>query len=354
MKKRQVKKLVRHNVLKVLDAPEYLGDINIPTSVELIQYNDKECLRKTMKEHEQLNGYLQEGFVNWFKVTGIADGKYISEICKSFGLHSFDVRDLLSDARIVKVVAYDQVTFMLTSGFSLKDDEMEDIQIGFILGDNFVISFKEYPITLFDEIEKAIFENNITLRQKGADFLLYLLINAVNAFNNEFILNSEDNLLDIEDELMLQEEAVNVIHILRSQRSRHIQLKRFMLTLREEYENLLHNTNGKVKSENMVYFENLDDKFRTTSNNVENYEEFVKSLIDLYYNNNAMKMNDIMKRLTLVATIFIPLTFLVGVWGMNFANMPELRWKYGYLISWFSFIIIAIGIIVLMKKKKWF
>ena len=354
MKKRQRKKKEIQRSFKVLGTPEYMGNINIPTSVELLQYNDKDYLQQTLPPHDNLKSYIREEYTNWFKITGISDVEYISKICKSFGLHGFDIRELLSDAKVVKVVLYKEVTFALISGYFLNGEEMEDMQIALILGDNFVISFKESPIPVFKDAEKAIAENNIVIRKKGADFLLYILLNAVNAFNNDFILKSEDNLLDIEDQLIAQQDTIDVLHILRSQRARHIQLKRFISALREEYENLLENSNGKVKEENIIYFENLDDKFRTTSSNVDYYEESVKSLIDLYYNNNSMRMNDIMKRLTLVATIFIPLTFLVGVWGMNFTHMPELSWKYGYLMSWSIFVIIVFVVVWLMKKNRWF
>ena len=164
---------------------------------------------------------------------------------------------------------------------------------------------------------------------------------------------SEDYLLEIEDQLIMQNETIDVLHTLSKERMTPIRIKRFMSSLREEFENLLENTNNIIKPENLIYFENLDDKFRTISSNIYSYEELVKSLIDLYYNNNEMKMNKIMKRLTVVATVFIPLTFLVGVWGMNFDIMPELKWKYGYLMSWGLFIIIAGLVVLLMKKKKW-
>lgn len=355
MRKHQHKKKVLHRSSKILGKPEYMGDVNIPTSVELIQYSETFFAQKTLNGHDDLKGYLRNDCVNWFKVTGISDVDYISKICKNFGLHSFDIRELLTDSGVVKVVLYNDVTFTLLSGYYLTEDgSVADVQVAFILGPNFVISFKESPILIFKEVDKAIADNNITVRQRGADFLLYLLMNAVNAFNNDFILRSEDNLWEIEDQLILRQETVDILHILRNQRKVHIQLKRLMSSLREEYENLLENSNGMVRKENMIYFENLDDKFRATSNNIENYEESVKSLLDLYYNNTGMRMNEIMKRLTLVATIFIPLTFLAGVWGMNFDEIPEYSFKYGYLMAWIVFIVIAVIVILLMKKKRWF
>lgn len=329
--------------------------INIPTSVELFQYNVKECSRKTLLSHTDLRKHIVEDKVNWFQVTGISDVEYVSEICKSFGLHSFDIRDLLTEPHVVKFVLYDDVTFALVSGFHYTSDgELEDEQMAFILGDNFVISLKETEMPIFKDIEKIIVENNLTIRRKGADFLLYALLNAVNTMNNELILRSEEQLFTIEDQLIMQKETVDVLHFLHGKRITHMQLKRFMSSFREEHNNLLDNDNKLVKEENIIYFENLDDKLRTTSNNLDNFQESLLSLLDLYYNNNNLKMNEVMKRLTVVSTIFIPLTFLVGVWGMNFKFMPELEWEYGYIVAWGIFIAVVVIMSLLLRKKRWF
>lgn len=342
-------------VYSLLDNHQHVTTKNRNTSVELIQYDKDTVSRTKLDSHADIRKEIDPTKVNWFKVTGIADVEYVSAVCKNFGLHSFDVRDLLTEPHIVKVVLYDDVTFALVSGYHYSaDGELEDEQMAFILGDNFVISFKETDLPVFRDVEKLIADNNLTLRRKGADFLLYTLLSTVNTMNNEMILKSEDQLFQIEDQLIMQNETIDVLHFLHAKRITHMQLKRFMSSFREEYINFFNNDNDLIKSENLVYFENLDDKLRTTSNNLDNFQESLLSLLDLYYNNNNLKMNEIMKRLTVVSTIFIPLTFLVGVWGMNFEVMPELSWKYGYLVAWGIFIFVVIIVSIFLRKKKWF
>ncbi len=332
-----------------------IENCTLQTSVELVQYDKESIARRVLSPHADLHKEINPDKVNWFKVTGIADVEYVSTVCKSFGLHSFDVRDLLTEPHIVKVVLYDDVTFSLVSGYHYNaDGELEDEQMAFILGENFIISFKETDLPVFKDVERLIVDNNLTLRRKGADFLLYALLNTVNTMNNEMILKSEDQLFQVEDQLIMQKETIDVLHFLHSKRITHMQLKRFLSSFREEHNNLLDNSNKLVNEENLVYFENLDDKLRTTSNNLDNFQESLLSLLDLYYNNNNLKMNDVMKRLTVVSTIFIPLTFLVGVWGMNFKVMPELDWEYGYLVAWGIFIAVVVIMSILLRKKKWF
>jgi magnesium transporter len=116
----------------------------------------------------------------------------------------------------------------------------------------------------------------------------------------------------------------------------------------------LHNANKLIKEENIVYFNDFDDRMRTTLGDLASFHESLTSLLDLYYNNNNLKMNEIIKRLTVVSTIFIPLTFMVGVWGMNFKFMPEIEWEYGYFFSWMVLALVALFTYLWMRKQKWF
>lgn len=347
------KKRLENN--KVLSQPTYLGENDIPTTVELVQYGNKSVLVKILSTQQELrNEFVPDG-VNWVRVTGFSDVAYLAKIFKQFGLHNFDVKDLLADQRVAKVALYDNVTFVLTSGFYLdQTDYMDDMQVAFIVGSNYVISLKEASIPVFDEIKRAIEDNNMPLKEKGADFLLSLLLSAINSLNMNTLMKMEDGLTEIEDRLIDQQNEVDIQHFLRRRRLDYTHIKRSIISFREEYNNLLYNTNKLIKDENMVYFNDYDDRLRTTLGNTESLSEALASLLDVYYNNNNLKLNEIIKRLTIISTIFIPLTFMVGVWGMNFKFMPELEWEYGYLVSWGVFVLIAGFAGYWMKKKKWF
>lgn len=159
---------------------------------------------------------------------------------------------------------------------------------------------------------------------------------------------------EMEDKLIHQEDTdKNVMGFLRMRRSDYAVIRRSIMPLREEYVNLLHNSNNLILDDNIMYFNDFDDRLRTTLEELEIMHETLASLIDLYFNNNNLRMNEIIKRLTIVSTIFIPLTFMVGVWGMNFKFMPELEWEYGYVVSWLILIVIAIIAILFLKRKKW-
>jgi len=352
--KKSKNKLPEYSYL--LAKPAYLGDKNIPMSLELIQYDSKHVDMKEIPIQSSIKDSIDSSKVNWFKVTGISDASQVNRICIELGLHGFDVKDLLADQQVVKVVTYDKVTLVLMSSFYQEKDttDMDDMQIALILGENYIVSFQEELIPVFDEVKKEIEGNNVLIRKKGADFLFYILLSAVNLTNINAIMNLEDRLADVEDQLIRQKDSVDILKFLHRCRINYTHIKRSIVALREEYSNLLRNSNKLIKDENIVYFNDFDDRMRTTLGDISSFHESLTSLLDLYYNNNNLKMNEIIKRLTIVSTIFIPLTFMVGVWGMNFKLMPELDWKYGYLVSWLVLALIAIFTYLWMRKQKWF
>ncbi len=357
MKKRTLKKTKnkpRDN--NILTKPIYIGDKDIPMSIELLQYDALRMEVKNMTLQSSIKENIDNSKVNWFKISGISDATQVNRICREFGLHGFDVKDLLADQQVVKIVAYDDVTFVLMSSFYLEPNitGLDDMQIAFIFGNNFIVSFQEALIPVFEEVKQDIEENNGLIRQKGTDFLLYILLNAVNLSNINTIMGIEDYLAEIEDQLIVRKDSIDILQFLHRCRVDYMHIKRSVISLREEYANLLHNTNKLISAENIVYFNDFDDRMRTMLGDLASFHESLTSLLDLYYNNNNLKMNEIIKRLTIVSTIFIPLTFMVGVWGMNFKYMPETEWKYGYIFSWLALGIVAISTYLWMRKQKWF
>ncbi|MDH6307559.1 magnesium transporter [Dysgonomonas sp. PFB1-18] len=352
--KNNKRRLARNNYL--LSKPAYFGDKNIPMTIELIQYDARQLNVKNIPLQSAFKDYIDKTKVNWFKVTGISDAAVVNRICREAGLHGFDVKDLLADQQVVKAVVYDKVTYMLMSSFHQVGDtaNIDDMQIAFILGADYIISFQEELVPVFDDVKKEIEEDNILIRQKAGDFLLYILLNAVNLSNINTVMIMEDHLANMEESLITDNKSADTLRLLHTCRVNYMHIKRSVVSMREEFSNLLHNSNELILKENLVYFEDFDDRMRTTLGDLASFYETLTSVSDLYYNNNNMRMNEIIKRLTIVSTIFIPLTFMVGVWGMNFKFMPELDWEYGYIGSWAVLVLVAILSYLWIRKQKWF
>lgn len=338
-----------------MSVPTYLGDRLFPTQTELIQYTEQSFVTYKVDLGGDLTDKFEPDKNNWLFTKGLSDEGFINKICRSIGLHGFDIRDLLSDQQVVKVAIYPEVAFVIVSGFRLTDkSDLDEIKLAFALGKNYLISFQENEDSPFEEVKKAISENILQVRDKPIDFLLYILLNAVNAININTIMQMENELVEMEELLISGKNPVDVQQLLHQRRINYIQIKRSIISLREEFSNLTQTKSPLINNGDLIYFHNFDDRLRSFYGSLESYHESLISLSDVYYNNNNLIMNNIIKRLTIVSTIFIPLTFLVGVWGMNFKFMPETEWPHGYLFAWICFFLVGIGTFILMKWKKWF
>ncbi|WP_163268240.1 magnesium/cobalt transporter CorA [Dysgonomonas sp. 216] len=357
-KKTTHKSYVRQGNTHLLQNLSYQGSYNVATEVEMIKFNEKEILKKAISEEERLIDQIKDGYVYWFKITGFSDVDRINRICNKFGIQRFDIKDLFSNLQVTKIVTYKTVTFIMMSGCFIDENDCVVVeQIAFILGKNYVISFQETSSPIFDGIITALNNPTLQIRNKGADHLLYFLLNCVHSGYNDIIGKTSEKLDYMEDKLINQDDKEDnnyVMRFLRKRRSDYSIIRRSVMPLREEYKNLLHNSNNLILDENIIYFDDFDDRLRTTLEELEIIHETLASLMDLYFNNNNQRMNEIIKRLTIVSTIFIPLTFMVGVWGMNFKYMPELDWEYGYYVSWITLVIIALIAILFLKRKGWF
>ena len=357
MSKQEQKRAERRRTEKkanFLQNLSYQGPFNIPTTVELIRYNQQQLITKIIHSDQQMQDEIMSGSVSWFKVTGFSDVAYISNICKTFGIHRFDIRDLFSNLQVTKIVTYENVTFTMMTGCFIENGQLGTEQIAFILGKGYIISFQEAPSPIFDDVILAMKESRAQIREKGADYLLYILSNGIHSLFIDAIARINNELDDMEDRLIeLELTDRSIMRFFRKKRTDYALIRRSIVPIREEFDNLLRNSNRIIDDDSIVYFNDFDDRLRTTLEELELLNESIGSLMDLYFNNNNLKMNDIIKRLTIVSTIFIPLTFMVGVWGMNFEIVPEFKWKYGYLFSWGVLISIAVIAILFLKKKKW-
>lgn len=332
----------------------YEGDIHVATSIELIQYNGKQFLTKSVLAKTKLKELIDVTFVNWFKVTGISDVDTINHVCLSFGLNKLDVKDLLSAKQVTKITVSERTTFILIREHRNNAQDIQSTQIAFILGDNYIISFQEAPEPIFDDIKEAIQDSRVQIRENKADYLLYILLSNVYSINNETIMKISDRIEEVEDDLINDTEGdIDIMRFIQVQKRVYTLLKRSIISVREELVNILHNSNKLIKEENLVYFRDYDDKLKVTLDDLEIYHLSIGSLSDFYFNKNNLQMNYIIKKLTIVSTIFIPLTFVVGVWGMNFELMPELKWRYGYLFAWGIMFLIIILAIFFLRRKRW-
>ncbi len=336
----------------------YTGNSTLATHLTLTSYNATEIQEASGTSIKDVSQTLDTNRINWLQVYGLKDTETIRDICEHFEIDYLVLQDILNAEHPTKIEEHEKYMFMIMKIFRFNEanneDDLEKQHLAIVQGDNFVITFAEWDSPIFDGIEKALHNNTLKIRTRQSDYLLSVILNSV-VSNYTYIVNAIDDALDdLEEELLKTTNGKDIGAQIQTLRRQHIKIKRGVYPLKEQYNKLLRAENLLIHKVNRAFFNDVNDHLQFVLQTIEICRETISSLVDLYISNNDLKRNDIMKRLTVVSTIFIPITFLAGVWGMNFGIMPELDWKYGYLVAWGLMIIIGGGIYLFFKWKKWY
>lgn len=341
----------------------YNGESQTPTHLHLCVYNETEIQEVTGNKFQPIAKALNNERTNWLQVHGLRNTELIREICTHFEIDFLVLQDILNANHPTKIEEHEKYTVLILKIFrfvsSVEDstnalNELEQQQVCIIQGNNYVLTFTENETDFFDDITAALQNDVMKIRGRQTDYLLSVLLNSVMGNYITTVSDIDDSLEDLEEELLTITNGKDIGIQIQSLRRQYMLMKKAVLPLKEQYIKLLRVENSLMHKVNRAYFNDVNDHLQFVLQTLEICRELLSSLVDLYISNNDLRMNDIMKRLTVVSTIFIPLTFLVGVWGMNFKMMPELDWRYGYLAAWGTMAIIGIIIYWYFKKKKWY
>jgi len=233
-----------------------------------------------------------------------------------------------------------------------KTTEINSEQVSIILGQNYVISFQEKEGDVFNPIRERIRTGKGRIRKMGADYLAYGLIDAI--VDGYFLILEKlgENIEDVE-ETMMSNPTPETLHSIHRLKRKMISIRKSVWPLREAVSTLERSDSSLIQDPTRIYLKDVYDHTIQVIDTVETFRDMLSGILDIYLSSISNKMNEIMKVLTIIATIFIPLTFIAGVYGMNFENMPELKWRWGYPAIWFVMLFIGILMLVYFRKKKW-
>lgn len=339
------------------DKYRYTGHFAVPTRIRLTNFN-KGVLETVElgEETESFKQYLREDCINWFEVTGLTNASLIERFSKEMGLDSLDLRDILTPSHVVKIDVYkERVCFILNLCTFNEERKIVVEHMAIHVSRNVVISFKEGESDIFFNAHEALKENTLKIREKESGLLLAFLLNSFISEQIEAVVHLEGKLEEIEHVLLNGHHHYNYMGIyIQRCRHAHLILKKNILPLKQQFPELLSPKAGIWNEEMLPIYDDLSDQLEYAAQSTDNSRDILTSLVDLYISQNDLRTNAIVKHLTVVATFFIPITFLVGVWGMNFKAIPELDWKYGYLFAWLSCILVVGATWLIMRKKHWF
>lgn len=338
----------------------HLGERKSETvRITLIDYDETNYRREEVSDIEKCFGLKTTSTVTWINIDGLHDTALIEKIGEHFGLHPLVIEDIVSTGQRPKFEDHDDYLFvvfrMLT--YDRKKHAVESEQVSLILGRNFVLSFQERVGDVFEQIRERIKSDKGRVRRMGCDYLVYCLLDAT--VDNYFGVMEQlgERIEALEQKLVTEpnEKTLKEIHSLRSEM---LYLRKSVWPLREVVNKLEKSESDLVSEGVEIYFRDVYDHTIQIMDTVESMRDMVSAMLDIYLSSLSNRMNAVMKVLTIIATIFMPLTFLSGIYGMNFKYMPEIEWRLAYPLSYpigfWALILLAIGgMLLFFRHKKW-
>ena len=312
------------------------------------------------KEIQDCFTYKNKRSVSWINIDGIHDIKIIEKIGKQYDIHPLVLEDIVNADQRPKTEEYEKYLFLVLKMLNYDEKKNQIIveQVSFILGNNYVISFQEKKGDVFDSVRERIRNNKGRIRKMGTDYLLYALIDAV--VDNYFIILEKisDRIEDFEEKLILNPDP-EIMQLIYGIKREMIYLRKSVWPLRDVINILLRNDSNLIHKKTIIYLRDLYDHTIQVIDTVETFRDMVSGMLDMYMSSVSNKMNEVMKVLTIFAAIFIPLTFIAGIYGMNFNpdaspfNMPELGWFWGYPFALIIMLGVGITMLIFFKRKKY-
>lgn len=332
------------------------AETGVGCDLKLISYNEK------IFEERQLDVahpvFLDKpGQVNWYKFTGPTPLSLLKKLGTDFSLHNLILEDILSTDQRPKVDFLEGTVFVVVRlpQYHSGNSGLELNQISLILTKNTVWSFQERPSPVFDVIVERICHHKGKLREKKADYLLYSLLDAVVDHYYPLLETMGEIIEGLELKVEMEKGNSNrILHPINQLKRDLIFLRKTVLPLQELITNLIQEESDILDASTDKYLRDLYDHTKQISDTINIYREIISHILEVHMAIVNNRLNEVMKALTVVSFIFIPLTFFVGVYGMNFKYMPELSWKWGYAGVW-AVMLVSVGLsVVYFKKKKWF
>ena len=322
--------------------------------ISIIDYDETQLEEKEAQTVEECFPFKDKPSVTWINVDGIHDVTLIEQLGTHFGLHPLLLEDILNTDQRPKLEDHEHYLFIVLK-MLYPDEEADEItaeQVSLILSSNFVLSFQEREGDVFNYVRDRIRNKKGRIRRAGADYLAYALIDAI-VDNYFIILERLGEKIEETEEQLVANPTPDTLRTIHGLKRAMIFLRKSTWPLREVISGLERLDSPLIQESTDIYLRDLYDHTIQVIDTVENFRDMIAGMLDIYLSSLSNRLNEVMKVLTIIATIFIPLTFLAGVYGMNFRYMPELEWRWGYPVIWAVMLAILVMMVVYFRRKRW-
>jgi magnesium transporter len=322
--------------------------------ITVLDYDEKTVEEREVVDIEECFLYRDKSSVSWINIDGLHQTDIIEKIGHHYGIHPTVLEDIVNTDQRPKIYDMGEYLFLVLKMISYSENEkrVQAEQISLLLGHNYVISFQEREGDVFEAIRDRIRHNKGRVRRMGSDYLAYVLMDSV--VDNYFIVLEivGDQIEEMEDEVMTSPTPETLQKLNRIKR-RLLFLRKSVWPLREVVSHLERIESNLVKKQIHPYLRDIYDHTIQVVDMMETMRDMNSGMFDMYLSSVSNRMNEVMKVLTIIATIFIPLTFIAGIYGMNFEFMPELKWRWAYFSVWGLMIVVGVIMVFYFRRKRW-
>ena len=357
---RPIRKIgTRLSILKKVGQPPgtlvYTGKEPVkPTRLELIQYDTGQISSAVYQKLDMLMDQINEKNVTWIHINNLNNTTLFDEIGKIFRVHALTLEDILNTEHLPKVEESDDHLFLtLKRLFYNGEGELTETHVSLILHENILISFADSQDDIFKNVKSRLDSDKSRARSKESDYLFYLLVDSL-VDNYYLVLDVIYNQLETIEMDLMEFPNRNYTGNIHQVKTDLVFIRKSLLPLEKIMNTIIKDEFDFMADENEIFFKDVYDHVMQLVQTYDSYRDFITSLIELNSSNMNNNLNRTMKILTIIATIFIPLTFIAGIYGMNFKFMPELSWRYGYFVVLGIMLIMGTGMIFYMKRKGFF
>jgi len=332
----------------------HIGERHVEhAKITFVEFDESQFNEKEIHALEGMRPSSDKAGVTWINIDGLQDIPLLEQTGKVFGLHTLTLEDILNTEQRPKIEYHVDYLYIVLKFFHIDaDGGLASDQVSIVLGHNWLISLQEKDVKLLDPIRERLRVGNGRLRKAGPDYLAHAIIDGI--VDSYFVVLDRlgERIEDLENAL-ISHPAPETLRAIQSLKREMILLRKSVWPLREMIGSLGRSDSSLIREPSVIYFRDVYDHAVQVIDTIETYRDMLSGMLDIYLSTISNKMNEIMKVLTVIATIFMPLTFIAGVYGMNFKYMPELEWAWGYFIIWGIMLAIAVWMLVYFKRKKW-
>lgn len=322
--------------------------------LEYFQFDEKSTVHHPSVSWVELMDANEMSVKNhWFNVEVDSRHHILDQIAATWEIHPLLLEDILSKDQLPKYEVIDGILFFSLKMIWIKDGKLALEHLSFLLKKNQLLTIQDgIRGDVFEQVRTRLVQRTGKVHQKGADFLMLRLLNAVMESYHVVLDDLTERIQQLESDLLLQKKQINLFHILEMKRQ-WAEIRKWIAPLAYVVRDLKAESHDYFEASNVAYINELHDQIHNLMTDLELARDAMNNLIDIHRENQGRTTNDIMKTLTVISAIFIPLTFIVGVYGMNFEVFPELKWKFGYLFVWIVMLLVAGGMRMYFVRRKW-